>query len=577
MSFIFQVKGIGVYADTGDFGEKLWIVHDRELYLDGDTIWLRITGTDPESGKMQSLSSTAYVELLGRGEQLVARTKIRLNHAIGCGRIIIPEGLLSGNYYLRAYTSWMKNTGPPGYAYSMVSVVNPFQPLYHSGNRMAGDSADVSGASRSGSSGIRQAGITQSEMKLSLDLGMEKTRFGRGEPVSISIGVRDKRSRTVDAHLSVSVHLTDTSLVQSRELVIGANASSASVHDKTHLLYYPELIGPAVSGRVVERRFGQPAEGILVTCSSTDPVSQFQVFRTGPDGRFRFVPRPNAEDADLVFNVTDQGLPWNIVLDDPYCDRFLEISLPALHLDKRHLSYVEQLSVNKQVMNRYRDDAEPGPEDPGMGNPFFYGQPSETVDLEDYIRLPVMEEVIRELVRSVILYRSGGEMKLGIIDAVTIDIIGENPLFLLDGVPLEGHRAILGLDPSLLRFIRVVDSRYFVGEMEFDGIIDLESARGDYRDFELPSSTVLYRFQGATTNCRDHSAPGDPVPGSGKGDHQPDFRTLLYWNPEFLTGAGGTAEISFSTPDVPGSYQVIVEAISRDGTRGRARQRFEVK
>jgi hypothetical protein len=577
IGIFFLVQGTGVYAGNGDPVERLWMVHDRELYLDGDTIWLKITGTDARSGKMLSLSSTAYVELVGRGEQLVARTKIPLSNATGCGWILIPEGLLSGNYYLRAYTSWMKNGGPGEYAYSMVSVVNPFQPLYHSRNRTSGDTVGGSGAYKSGSSEFQKIGESEKEMKLSLDMGMEKTTFRRGEPARLSIRVSDMNNRPVEAHLSASVYFTDTSLVKSRGLMIQTGASGLSAYEKSHLLHYPELTGAAVSGRVLDRNTGEPVSGTLITCTSLGQASRFQVFRTGLDGRFRFVPRTEQAVADLVFHVPGKDVPIDIIPDDPYYDRFPEISLPVLQLEESHLSYVEQLSVNRQVTEQYENAGKPAPEHPGGGNAFFYGQPSETVDLEDYIRLPVMEEVFRELVRTVILYRSGGEMKLGIIDAVTIDIIGENPLFLLDGVPLEGHGAILGLDPSLLRFIRVVDSRYFVGEMEFDGIIDLESDRGDYRDFELPSSTVLYRFQGATTNCRDHSAPGDPVPGSGKGDHQPDFRTLLYWNPEFLTGAGGTAEISFSTPDVPGSYQVVVEGVTRDGTKGRALQSFKVK
>jgi hypothetical protein len=47
--------------------EKLLVIHDRDLYLEGDTIWLKIINTDLLSGKIIELSSTAYVEIFCQG------------------------------------------------------------------------------------------------------------------------------------------------------------------------------------------------------------------------------------------------------------------------------------------------------------------------------------------------------------------------------------------------------------------------------------------------------------------------------------------------------------------------------
>ncbi len=188
-----------------------------------------------------------------------------------------------------------------------------------------------------------------------------------------------------------------------------------------------------------------------------------------------------------------------------------------------------------------------------------------------------MEEVIRELVRSVILYRTDGEPKLGIIDAESKNIIGEDPLFLLDGVPLTGHAEVLEIDPTLLRFIHVVDSRYFVGEMEFDGIIDLRSVRGDFSDFDLPSSAVRFKFQGTAGNPATGVGVRHTNPSTVSKDQRPDYRTLLFWDPDIQTEEDGAAGFSFLTPDVPGIYKVVIEGKSRNGAGGRAQSLIRVE
>jgi hypothetical protein len=179
-----------------------------------------------------------------------------------------------------------------------------------------------------------------------------------------------------------------------------------------------------------------------------------------------------------------------------------------------------------------------------------------------------MEEVFRELVRTVIVYRSDGSLKLGVIDAVTKEIIGDRPMFLLDGVPFYDPAAILEIAPGLLESIHVVNSKYFTGDLELDGIIDIRSREGKFESFEYPSNTITYRFQSTRK-------PGIAVPGqellstqTDDGSHQPDFRTRLYWNPEIMTDESGSAEFLFSTSDVPGQYRIVVEAIGQDGRMG---------
>jgi hypothetical protein len=747
--------------------EKLLVYHDRDLYLEGDTIWLKIINTDLFSGKTIGLSSAAYVELIGPGEKMFARQKIILTNEAGHGWIRIPENILSGNYYLRTYTSWMKNYHPSGYTYSLISIINPFIPLYFSqyetGNdkpaeidvelfpegghiiygienrivlRLSGMITDndslrveirdendsmvtrikfisreygyfslapletkdyylsvmlngtrhkrvpLPQAQKEGytmdciekpdlialdirkhppssldsqklwltvkasgqvlfsepadlENGAAEVMINSAQLKnginefmltdmkgnrlcskiinrpvpdlLTIEIDLEKERFMCRDNIRFSVNVRDMGGRAVKSNLSASVYLVDAASADEEKnpgkmdvmdpvlftqwinthrkegdgiddgtldaalsagYLIHSARNTSSEELSPGLQYYPELAVPAVSGIVIEKTSGLPAGNRLIICSSMGSASEFQVFKTGKDGKFRFARAKDQECNDLVFSALNQEILVDIKIDNPYSDQYLHIILPALHLDESRALYIEQLSLNKQVRIAYKNINEGPPfESPPGSTSFFYGEPSETVNLESFIKLPVMEEIFREIVKTVIVYRKSGTFKLGVIDDATREIIGENPIFLLDGVPMFDHGRILEIDPALIRNIHVVDSKYFIGDLEMDGIIDIRSRQGQFQDFILPPSTVTYKFQSYARY--DNPPTGiDRIPDEASDNHLPDFRNLLYWNPDISTDNEGKAEISFDAADVPGQYRIVVKGISADGYTG---------
>ncbi len=543
--------------------EKLQIIHDRDLYLEGDTIWLKIINTDLNSGRVQHLSSTVYVELMGRGELLVTRTKIALNDAYGYGWLRIPEDLYSGNYYLRAYTSWMKNYPPEYFAYATIPIVNPSRPLYSGGPTELADNNSEQAVQ----------GDQKDREGLSVKIELENRNFQRGERIGVTIDLTDKGGRKVAGNCSFSVYLADVPLSRiegdlNKFIPTDQSFATLSTEIPNKKRYFPELAGPAISGSLKDKATGEPVHNALISCTTLGSASQYQVFRTGEDGKFRFVPRTHQMYTGIVFSISERDRSLDIQIDDPFSDSFLKIPVPAMHLDKNQVHFIEQLSLNRQVTNAFRSEVDVIPERYSDAPGNFYGGASESLVLDRYIKLPVMEEVFRELVKRVIVYRSSGSQRLGVIDAETSEIIGDRPLFLLDGVPRFDHEGILEIDPNLLEFIYVVDSKYFVGELEFDGIIDMRSREGYYRAFDFPSNTQTYRFQ----SCINTGDPEEQKRPSGsvrkQEDHLPDFRTLLYWNPEVITDKSGRTEFSFTTPDVPGFYRIEVKGITPGGQTG---------
>ncbi len=72
-------------------------------------------------------SNVIYVELIRWNGEKIAQAKFKLFENSASGYLTIPKTLLSGNYYIRAYTKWMRNFPVEDYFYKLIKVINPFE------------------------------------------------------------------------------------------------------------------------------------------------------------------------------------------------------------------------------------------------------------------------------------------------------------------------------------------------------------------------------------------------------------------------------------------------------------------
>lgn len=106
--------------------EKLFVHTDKEFYLAGETMWFKIYQADAGTHAAINFSKVAYVELLDATGKAVLQAKIGLgkDNGMGNGSLTVPSYIVSGNYVLRAYTNWMKNTDAACFFHKVVSIVN---------------------------------------------------------------------------------------------------------------------------------------------------------------------------------------------------------------------------------------------------------------------------------------------------------------------------------------------------------------------------------------------------------------------------------------------------------------------
>ncbi len=80
------------------------------------------------------MSNVLYIELF-QNQQAVVQKKFQILDGVVQGMIEIPEDILSANYYLRAYTQYMRNFPAETYFTTLLSVVNPEFPYRESKTR----------------------------------------------------------------------------------------------------------------------------------------------------------------------------------------------------------------------------------------------------------------------------------------------------------------------------------------------------------------------------------------------------------------------------------------------------------
>ncbi|MEJ5993806.1 hypothetical protein WG904_05175 [Pedobacter sp. Du54] len=111
-------------AYQGTFQEKMFVQTDKETYLAGELLWLKVYNVDALTNKKVDLSKVAYVEIVDQNNTAIVQAKIELKNGLGSGSLIIPTTITSATYKFRAYTKWMQNFGSDQFFEKSITLIN---------------------------------------------------------------------------------------------------------------------------------------------------------------------------------------------------------------------------------------------------------------------------------------------------------------------------------------------------------------------------------------------------------------------------------------------------------------------
>lgn len=339
------------------------------------------------------------------------------------------------------------------------------------------------------------------------------------------------------------------------------------------LAFGPEYRGLTVRGRVLKGQTGQPAANVPTYLSVPGLGSRLYSLRSDGQGYVRYELPELSGPSELVLQPAALDSTYRVELLSPYVETPGQLPLPAVALVPTQRADLTTRSLAVQTQYHFFS---PPPPTTGADSSTFYGQPNEHYRLADYTRFQTMEEVLSEYVPGVSVRRQGGgHFALRVNNVPYKMYFTDPPLLLLDGVPVFDTDKFMAVSPLKIRTLDVVTGRYFLGPLSYPGIVSANSYKQDLGGYPLDPRAVVLDYDGIQAR-REFVAPSYAT-GVQQASRLPDFRQLLYWNPQVTTGAQGKADLRFYTSDQEGRYRVVVQALTADGRFTTASQTFTVQ
>ena len=109
--------------------EEIRLVTDRDIYVAGEEVFFSVIQVGRLTHLPGTVSRVVYVDLLDSHKTPVVQVRAGTDGLTGSGAFRIPDTLRTGNYFIRSFTSLMKNYPQALFAYRMITVINPFRSL----------------------------------------------------------------------------------------------------------------------------------------------------------------------------------------------------------------------------------------------------------------------------------------------------------------------------------------------------------------------------------------------------------------------------------------------------------------
>lgn len=544
--------GLGLLLGAQVQQEGLVLLTDRGHYISGETINYRAFYQKPAESIDVAWSQVLYVELILPNGTPLTQSKVSLDANGASGTMSIPEGLSSGSYYLKAYTRWMRNCGPEGFAYTSLRIYDPYNEQVLPVDTLGWEPRPV------------ETLLSQPEMHPStmLECLLEKEDYGTREEV-----VADLRWMFPYAPANLTISVARTGLQGEQNYF--QPGCPLDLQGASEIL--PETQGLSLTGQAVSSSDRSPAPYATIYISVLGGDRDFFCNYSDSSGRFFFsFPSYEGERDLFVSTYHAEYDDLELLIDRDFSQDALQLPSYPVLLDDTLTELITEMSVNAQVSQQYYPRQEVIPEVPPSEELLFYGQPTSNIKFDDFIKLPTLEEYFVEVVPQVAVRRTGGVRRLVLLGEHP-DLAIYPPLLMIDGVAIFDIEAVLAVSPRLIDRVEIVNAPYIRGNVSFGGIISLISKNNDLGYIDLPSSGLLVNYQmlnlaGIDTKLDEILDP-----------RLPDVRNTLYWNPDLELTQETGQRISFRTADLKGSYEILIRGIDSTGKYLEKRVPFRVE
>ena len=573
-------------TDVRNFKEEIFVRTDRDIYISGEQVCLKVYILNGLTGTPCNLSKVVYLELLDKNNFPLRQLKIKTENSSGSSVFVVPDNISSGNYVIRAYTNWMKNFSTDLFFYKTISVINPFESIDHlklPGGIANSDSAisitaDMSqliaiGSSRGQSPARSIPGDSKKQINYTIIL--EKPQYSSREKVKMEISATDMAGNPVETDLSVSV--AKSVVINSTRLTsfYCFNTNNDQVKRVKGPEYLAELEGHLISGYLRLKATDEPLKNTDLSLSFVGKTARCQFGQTDEKGEFNFVVKESGLNEIVIQPLSPDISGYYVELNQPFSSTFSYVTPGIFYIDSSKSDEINKVIVGMQINNIYEPFRQKMPDNEENVIPDFFGKPENSVRMADYIELTSVREVVKEILPNVYTLRQNGKYDFKLINKFRGQAFENKPLILVDGVPIYDFEKVLSINSKEIEKADIVNTRYFISGKIFEGIVSFVTKKGNLSVLEFDNSIFRLVYEGCQTQNYFYSP--DYSTAAMKDTRIPDYRNTLFWKPDLHTGKNGKAEVEFFTSDESSDFTIVTEGMTPDGKIGYSSAQFRVK
>lgn len=425
--------------------------------------------------------------------------------------------------------------------------------------------------------------LVPSDTNLKISITTKRNSYAPRQNGQITLALSDQQGNPVSAEASVSirkvnvmsdaipkVHINQSFIPKEDSAGFSHSYHDFDWHDiieqsLPEVRFAKETEGIQIKGKLLTTD-GAPLGGQRVVVSVAGEEPWFQYDDTQEDGSFRLLIERVFGEKNVVIQAPGVEESYQIILEEDAA----EMQVPPLqflpHLDLQALeSFIQQCRQRVKIGDMYafymQDTTDFQQKQKRQITPFrFYGVPNMSLYLEDFISLPNLEEVCRELLPGVQMRMDGDQHDFNVFDVRTRKFLEGEPSLFVDGVLVYDKEKVAQYPPANIVKIETINRPTFYGDFSFNGVLSLFTEEGRQYESMLSQNALQ-------TTLSFYDKPENFTTGldTTVQKRTPDLRSLLYWNPDVKFDDAGKVSLTYDHSDETGQFEVVVEGITHDG------------
>ncbi|WP_293011046.1 hypothetical protein [Mongoliibacter sp.] len=493
--------------------EKVYAHLSKSIMSTGESVQFKVMVSVKERG---SDSKMAYAELVDRSGQSVVQVVFPIENGSGENYISIPNNLASDHYLFRVYTRISPYLGDHGIFNQFITIINP----------------DLPPSSESASSKFKDISpLKPKTLNLKLPLLSTNAQF----EIAQDIFPENQNS-------TLSISLRNPYLPEMAKGYFQGEIYKKPSQPKPLI---PEPLGHIVHAKTVAANNDSTETYFL---SSHGKQSILNSAKPSAEGDLFFELGALKDYDFLIAQSSNQEKQMDFSPQSPFAElEFVEgFAFPPLNLAEKDKPFLQQVITAGKTGNYFLEEQKT--EFLPIATGFVADR---TYLLDDYNRFENIEVTLKEYIPEVLVRRQSRKMVLKVQDKPLSALFKENPLVLIDAMPVFDVDRLGKFDPEKIEKVEILAREFFLNKDRFAGVVSFSSFENDFGGFELPENSLYLNYwtiQAGKKYASPHLV-SLPIPPSF-----PDFRSTLYWNSTF----NYSPDSIFHTSETPGIFELRI-------------------